>query len=135
MCEGGYRVWIPRIGYPIRRDCARVTRPWVHCRGPMRRDRVQVVQSPKTTPGPTTPELTPAPQDTEDVSEDNNKENGDPAARTGETDHSFGCLAAIVLVLDRRSMSSSSDVNTRPVDPTFGSSLAQRLLVACTLSE
>ena len=59
--EGSHRVWVLRIGDLLRRDCAGVTRPWVHRRGRMRRDRVQVVHPPKTTPGPTTPAPTPAP--------------------------------------------------------------------------
>ena len=55
----------------MRRDCARVTST-----AEVQRDRVQVVHPPRITPGPTT--LTP--QDAEDVNEDNDGENGAPAA-------------------------------------------------------
>ena len=81
--EGGYRVWILRVGIREVRDVTiyEGSVPVLpdHDHGStteVQRDRVQVVHPPNTTPGPTTPAPTLAPQDAEDLSEDNDEENG-----------------------------------------------------------
>jgi hypothetical protein len=87
MGEGGYRVWIPRIGVKEMRDVTfyEGTAPVLPDHGStdeVQRNRVQVVEPPKTTPGPhpiTPPASTPVPQDEEDVSKENDEENGAPA--------------------------------------------------------
>ena len=61
--EGGYRIWIPRIRYILRRDCARVP-----------------TMGQKIILGPTTPAPIPALQDADSVREDNDEKNRARAA-------------------------------------------------------
>ena len=90
--EGDYRIWIPRIRYILRRDCATM--------GP-----VQVVHPPKTIPGPTTPVPIPAPQDADDVRGDNDEKNraraAEPPAREKLTIRVPGPLPSSCLIDDR----------------------------------
>jgi len=78
--EGGYRVWIPRIGVREVRDVTfyEGTAPILPDHGStteVRRDRVQVGLLPQTAPP-----ATPAPHNVGDVSEDDDEEIGVPAA-------------------------------------------------------
>jgi hypothetical protein len=95
--DGGYRVWIPRIGVRESRDVTffEGSTPVLLDHGSaieIQCERVQVVQTPKATLGPPTP-LTinpmPTPEDIQDVGNYNNKEYSAPAcAAAAEAQHS-----------------------------------------------
>ena len=83
--DGGYCVWIPRIGVREVRDITfykgTVPVPPDHgSTAEVQCAKVQVVPPPGMTPGPTSPTPTPTSHNTEDMNKDNDEGNGAPAA-------------------------------------------------------